>query len=134
MLGKVVEMVVGRPQIMNILKRKREKCLFTTSVQYFVKKSKPFIRDFWYIWEKYQSSEITSGITFKINLPLYKGFTLKITYNGDRWPHWTGDCYIELKNIAKCTGKAWKWLYVLINTWNVYHCRINTISLYIHCP
>jgi hypothetical protein len=24
------------------------------------------------------------------------------------WPHWTGDRYIELKYIVKCTGRAWK--------------------------
>jgi hypothetical protein len=37
-----------------------------------------------YIWEKYRSSEITFGFILKINLPLYKGFTLKITNKW--WP------------------------------------------------
>jgi hypothetical protein len=29
--------------------------------------------------EKYRTFEITSGIILKMNLPLYKGFTLEIT-------------------------------------------------------
>jgi hypothetical protein len=29
--------------------------------------------------------------------------------NDDRWPHWTGDRYIELKYIVKRTGRARKW-------------------------
>ena len=37
-----------------------------------------------YIWEKYRTFEITSGIIFKMNLPLYKGFTLEITNKW--WP------------------------------------------------
>ena len=37
-----------------------------------------------YIWEKYRTFEITSGIILKMNLPLYKGFTLEITNKW--WP------------------------------------------------
>ena len=80
-----------------------------------------------YIWEKYQTFEITSGIILKMKFPLYKGFTLEITNKwwplttlnrwplyqikiySDRWPHWTGDRYIKLKYIVKCTGRARKW-------------------------
>jgi hypothetical protein len=45
-----------------------------------------------YIWEKYRTFEITSGIILKMNLPLYKGFTLEITNKWwpltalNRWP------------------------------------------------
>ena len=58
--------------------------------------------DFWYIWEKYRSSEITSGIIFKRNLLLYKGFTLKITYKWwplttlNRWPLYQIKIYSKL--------------------------------------
>ena len=37
-----------------------------------------------YIWEKYRTFKITSGIILKMNLPLYKGFTLEIT--NEWWP------------------------------------------------
>jgi hypothetical protein len=37
-----------------------------------------------YIWEKYRTFEITFGIILKMNLPLYKGFTLEI--NNTWWP------------------------------------------------
>ena len=37
-----------------------------------------------YIWGKYRTFEITSGIILKMNLPLYKGFTLEITNKW--WP------------------------------------------------
>jgi hypothetical protein len=37
-----------------------------------------------YIWEKYWTLEMTSGIILKMNLPLYKGFTLEITNKW--WP------------------------------------------------
>ena len=37
-----------------------------------------------YIWEKYRTFEITSGIILKMNLLLYKGFTLEITNKW--WP------------------------------------------------
>ena len=33
----------------------------------------------------------------------------KLPINGGRWPHWTGDRYIELKYIVKRTGRARKW-------------------------
>jgi hypothetical protein len=33
----------------------------------------------------------------------------KLLINDDRWPHWTGDCYVELKYIVKCTGRARMW-------------------------
>ena len=42
--------------------------------------------------KKYRTFEITSGIILKMNLPLYKGFTLEITNEGwplttlNRWP------------------------------------------------
>jgi hypothetical protein len=45
-----------------------------------------------YIWEKYRTFEITSGIILKMNLPLYKGSTLEITNKWwplttlNRWP------------------------------------------------
>ena len=45
-----------------------------------------------YIWEKYRTFEITSSIILKMNLPLYKGFTLEITNKWwplttmNRWP------------------------------------------------
>ena len=45
-----------------------------------------------YIWEKYRTFEITSGIILKMNWPLYKGFTLEITNKWwplttlNRWP------------------------------------------------
>ena len=45
-----------------------------------------------YIWEKYRTFEITSGIILKMNLLLYKGFTLEITNKWwplttlNRWP------------------------------------------------
>jgi hypothetical protein len=45
-----------------------------------------------YIWEKYRTFEIPSGIILKMNLQLYKGFTLEITNKWwplttlNRWP------------------------------------------------
>jgi hypothetical protein len=30
-------------------------------------------------------------------------------YAWNYWPHWTGDRYIELRYIVKCTGRARKW-------------------------
>jgi hypothetical protein len=53
------------------------------------------------IWKKYWSSEITSGVILKFNLPLYKGFTLKITNKWwplttlNRWPLYRIKIYSE---------------------------------------
>ena len=55
-----------------------------------------------YIWEKYRTFEITSGIIFKMNLPLYKGFTLEITNKWwplttlNRWPLYRFKIYSKM--------------------------------------
>ena len=95
-----------------------------------------------YIWEKYRTFEITSGIIFKMNLPLYKGFTLEITNKWwplttlnrwplyrfkiyskmhrestkvtvmSRWPLWAGDHY-EQVTIMQRWPLQQVWLYIV---------------------
>jgi hypothetical protein len=66
------------------------------------------------IWEKYRTFEITSGIILKMNLPLYKGFTLEITNKW--WPLTTLNppaphicpTYFHNQNITDCSDQKWK--------------------------
>ena len=68
-----------------------------------------------YIWEKYRTFEITSGIILKMNLPLYKGFTLEITNKWwtlttlNRWPLYRIKIYSKMhrENMKVTIMKRW---------------------------
>ena len=73
------------------------------------------LRFFLYIWEKYRTFEITSGIILKMNLPLYKGFTLEITNKWwplttlNRWPLYRIKIYSKMHRESRKVTVMRRW-------------------------
>ena len=81
-----------------------------------------------YIWEKYRTFEITSGIILKMNLPLYKGFTLEITNKWwllttlKRWPLYRIKIYSKMHRESTKVTIMSRWPLYKGDRYDRFHC------------
>ena len=87
-----------------------------------------------YIWEKYRTFEITSGIILKMKLPLYKGFTLEITNKGwplttlNRWPLYRIKIYSKMHRESTKVTVMSRWPLYKGDRYDRFDCICNNLS------
>ena len=88
-----------------------------------------------YIWEKYRTFEITSGIILKMNLPLYKGFTLEITNKWwplttlSRWPLYRIKLYSKMHRESTKVTVMKRWPLYKGDRYDRFDCMYNVTSI-----
>ena len=87
-----------------------------------------------YIWEKYRTFEITSGIILKMNSPLYKDFTLEISSKWwplttlNRWPLYRIKIYSKMHRESTKVNVMSRWPLYKGDRYDRFDCNVLPVA------